>query len=217
MIASNTTLSVGGGIYLIGGSPVVSGKRLPRQPGLPVHRHGGLRGIFLSSCDAAQVSGCVFYGNTGGNDGGGIGCDGGAVSITNCTIAGNTGPGVYLSSTRATLDSNIIVSSANPAGVGVVTWGSAPVAVKFCDVWSNAGGGYENLADPTGTNGNISANPLFANATVHDYHLKSRVGRLHGTAWLNDRRDQPLRRCRRSLSRLLRRAGPPRLLREHGG
>ena len=53
---------------------------------------------------------------------------------------------------------------------------SKPV-VTYCDIYGNTGGNYVNWPDQTGKSGNISEDPLFADAAGGDFHQKSKGGR----------------------------------------
>ncbi|MGI6048562.1 MAG: right-handed parallel beta-helix repeat-containing protein [Petrimonas sp.] len=52
------------------------------------------------------------------------------------------------------------------------------VSISYTNFWN----GFERI---NGT-GNIAVDPLFANETTGDYHLKSKEGRWDGTAWVTD-------------------------------
>jgi len=48
---------------------------------------------------------------------------------------------------------------------------SYPLTLSFNDVFGNTTANYSNIIDPTGTNGNISVDPLFVNRTGNNYRL----------------------------------------------
>lgn len=52
------------------------------------------------------------------------------------------------------------------------------VTTSYSDFW--------NGISPLSGTGNISADPLFADAANSDFHLKSQYGRWNGTSWVND-------------------------------
>jgi len=114
-------------------------------------------------------------------DGGGIYCEQSSPTITNNTISGNwayNGGGIecyYYSS--PTITNTIISFSTN--GGGIYVDGGTPT-VSYCDVYGNTGGNYVGMADRTGSNGNISLYPLFADG---DFHLKSVIGWWDGDSW----------------------------------
>ncbi len=57
------------------------------------------------------------------------------------------------------------------------------VSVSYTNFWN----GFAKLS---GT-GNIAVDPLFADETNGDYHLKSKEGRWNGTAWVTDNVTSP--------------------------
>ncbi len=67
--------------------------------------------------------------------------------------------------------SNTVVASNDGSGIRV--WDGNPT-LSCCDVYGNLGGNYANIPDPTGTNGNISEDPLFCDTTIGDYSLADR-------------------------------------------
>jgi hypothetical protein len=92
------------------------------------------------------------------------------VVLLNNTIAHNTGvggEGVYAANTAITLANNIIVSNT----YGLRTDGTLTATIMYNDVWSNTMANYSGLADPTGSNGNISQDPLFTKGPDGDYYL----------------------------------------------
>jgi hypothetical protein len=140
----------------------------------------------------------VISGNTApaGGGGGGIYCDDTSAIVTNNTISGNSAAGtnggaVFISCSTVTLTNNIIASSTSGGGVYLFS-GNAP-KVRYCDVYSNVGGNYVGVSDQTGKNGNISKDPLFANAAKSDFHERSKGGRWNPrtNTWVVDTRHSP--------------------------
>ncbi|MBU1698871.1 MAG: right-handed parallel beta-helix repeat-containing protein [Candidatus Eisenbacteria bacterium] len=117
-----------------------------------------------------------------------VSCLGGGVyfqgdTLRSNTIAGNSlsgeydvyGAGVfYPSGTPAIIQClvcNNTFESSNGLGGGIATmWGSAPV-VSCNDVWNNDQSNYSGFSDPTGTDGNISVNPVFCGHDPQDYTI----------------------------------------------
>jgi len=93
---------------------------------------------------------------------------------TNNTIISNTFYKVPISiqSDTTVFKNNIVVSS---------TFESAGPVSYNC---------FYDSADIT-TNGNIVANPLFADPDNGDFHLRSEAGRWNGTGWVNDTNTSP--------------------------
>jgi len=77
--------------------------------------------------------------------------------------------------------------------VGTEVSATSPPTIAYCDVYGNMGGNYVGMADQTGSNGNISQAPLFADAANGDFHLKSLCGRWApaATAWVPDLSHSP--------------------------
>ncbi|MCK4816902.1 right-handed parallel beta-helix repeat-containing protein, partial [bacterium] len=98
-------------------------------------------------------------------------------TIKNCVITGSQNLFLLLGSDTGatnTLENSIITGVSNS-----VYGNPIQATVSYCDFWNN---GFSAL---TGT-GNISEDPLFANAGNGDFHLKSQYGRWNGSTWVND-------------------------------
>lgn len=94
-----------------------------------------------------------------------------APKIINNVISNNIGGGIKNNYFGAvTIKNNIITN--NPGGAGIYTdFGTIPM-VTFCNVWNNEAGNYGGiLPDLTGTDGNISTDPLFVDIANDDFHL----------------------------------------------
>ena len=110
-------------------------------------------------------------------EGGGIHITGSSPEITRTTIADNTaltGGGVYIIGASAPVFSNVII--AHNEGDGEVYCGGAASSPTFTcsDVFSKVGRPYGGFCDdPTGSSGNISADPLFCDPGNGDLHLHS--------------------------------------------
>lgn len=129
---------------------------------------------------ALLVTGNVIWGNEASYFGGGIYVNRGThPEIRNNTLAGNqagvSGGGVwYTEQSDPVIANNIIAGNAAPDGGGVHAFlpGVSP-AFACNDAWENPGGNYTGYVDdPTGTEGNISADPLFCNLALDDYRLR---------------------------------------------
>jgi RHS repeat-associated protein len=92
----------------------------------------------------------------------------GTVSIVNCTLDGNV-QGIVGHGETVTVVNTLITNSSE---WGVYNYGTQP-AIGYSDVYSTVSGSvdYEGMTDPTGTGGNISANPNYVNAAQGDYQL----------------------------------------------
>lgn len=95
---------------------------------------------------------------------------------TNASAQAGSGPGgnLYIVSDPSfpqyQILNNIICNA--PSGGGISGEGGINESViSFNNVWGNSPANYMELSDLTGTNGNISEDPLFVDARAKDYHL----------------------------------------------
>lgn len=110
----------------------------------------------------------------------------GAVGITNNVIYNNSGDGVRMTTERLALNiSNNIIT--NNAGYGI-NHIAGNMSHNYNDVWGNKLGSYNNTTAGTG---DISADPLFADAYNDDFHLKSIGGHWNGSTWVYDNVTSP--------------------------
>ena len=128
---------------------------------------GGLAG--WASTSTTTVSNCTIWMNSANITGGGVGChDGASATVTNSIVWGNISP-----------KGNEIYLEQAPTECGVtysnVASGQAGVTVE--------GGCTLNWGE-----GNIVADPCFADPENNDYHLKSQAGRWEPAtqAWMRD-------------------------------
>ncbi len=189
-ITGNRALYVGGGLCDCDGAVMncaISNNTIIYSKGAG----GGLYG-----CDGS-ITNCTIVGNTAGWYGGGLyGCDG---SITNCTILFNISPG--LGGGLAYCDGiitncTILGNETDLDGGGLY---DCDGSIVNCIIWNNNAGrsgdqlircshpSYSCVQGGTGGGtGNITANPLFADADSGDYHLKSEYGRWDPNEWVTD-------------------------------
>jgi len=156
--------------------------------------NGGASGSCLGMDNvpaSARVEGFTFT-NENATDGGGIHCSSAfSPTITGNTISGNTaisGGGIYCFDNSSPAISNTIVAFSG-GGEGIYDAGTGTPMVTYCDFHGNADGNYGNFT-PTGS-GNISQDPLFADAANGDFHLESTGGRYDGTQWVRDNVQSP--------------------------
>ncbi len=161
----------------------------------------GAGGISLFAAGSPTVRANIITGNSFG--GISMANDVSGANIIQNLITGNTqGAGVQWSNPPASLVNNTIVDNDNPTGSAIsagalnkqvqlfnnlvvaktgqnaITCGSFdavnPPIFKSNDVFSPQGTAYgANCVDQTGTNGNISADPLFVAPLSSNYHLQS--------------------------------------------
>lgn len=123
---------------------------------------GGYAGI---ECDggATVISDCSVAGCTDG-----IAVYAGAPALVNDTIAGNS-HGMYCLDGTPAITNTIL--AANSTGVYQDPDGAGTPALSHCCVFGN-GVNFSGVADPTGSNGNISADPQLASTAYGDLHIQ---------------------------------------------
>ncbi|RLA79875.1 MAG: hypothetical protein DRG36_04210, partial [Deltaproteobacteria bacterium] len=108
------------------------------------------------------------------------------IKIINNVINDALKSGIYVESgadvTNITAKNNIIVNNGEYGIYG-------NVLSSYNDVWGNTAGNYGGGA--SAGEGDISADPLFADPANGDFHLRSEAGRWNGTAWVNDNETSP--------------------------
>ena len=117
-----------------------------------------------------EIRNLLLAGNQAGDDGGGMMLLQGTHTIEYVTVDANQcvddGAGMLLSYLdQATLSSCVVTS--NTGKYGIAGKGSPDVDFHSCCVWDNGIGNYIGWEDPTGTQGNISADPLYADTLYH--------------------------------------------------
>ena len=190
LIARNTATRNGGGIACWRHSfPIIANNFIEANSAsydeLTVTEGGG--GIFASATDldgrpiGGAISAPVIINNViaanGGYYGGGITVIDstlGAATIANNTIVANNGAGIFWANTWPTNDNNIVAFNAGGFERGIA--GTSDAVIRFNDVYGNAVLGapanYRSTTDRTGTAGNISADPKFANFAIGEFHLQ---------------------------------------------
>ncbi len=117
---------------------------------------GGYNGVGINFTGSVRIINCLLTGNA--NDAVWAGGEA-AVDIVNCTVADNGGRGAYLGTIGPVAVANSILwQNADDLSISP----AASVSVSY----SNIGDG-----DFAGSNGNISADPLFVRGPLHDYYL----------------------------------------------
>ena len=113
------------------------------------------------------------------------------VVIRNCGIAG-----IVISGASPTITNVTVVD--NPAGIEKHNWGDPDISNSI--FWDNdgedlfgCGARYSCVEDGDAGEGNISTDPLFADAAGGDYHLRSERGRYRATTdeWILDEVTSP--------------------------
>lgn len=194
-VFENNDSSWGGGVYVADRGPTFTGCQFINNVAT---QEGG--GLFLYISDAPVV-GCTFIGNEAPLGGGltnrwlvsspvteclfteNSADSGGAIfleslstpPIDRCTFVRNVaikGSAMYLrASSNPTVSASIIASGVG--GGPFLTDVSRPILL-CSDIFANEGGDWTGcIADQLGTNGNISADPLFCDEMAGDFRLRS--------------------------------------------
>ncbi|MEJ2649681.1 MAG: right-handed parallel beta-helix repeat-containing protein, partial [Sedimentisphaerales bacterium] len=175
--------------------------------------YGG--GIHINEAENTNIKSCIFKGNEAGIGGGVYSRDGnmnlynclfveniardygGAVSIanpdnqyaeiSNCTIINNSAANGKALSVSNILLTNCIIRDGTEA---IWNWGASFMEVNYCNIQNGLASIHdfdEQLILMWG-DGNIEADPLFADPDNYDYHLKSQAGRFdpNTQTWVQD-------------------------------
>ncbi len=129
----------------------------------------GGAGIYLRN-GTYVLTGCeVLWNETWVGSGGGLRADYDCtLTITGCTFMGNhaiTGGGMHVDASSFTMTRTIVAYSLGGGGVWYAYEPLRALSISCCDVFDNTGGNYGGqVSDQTGTNNNISEDPLFCDA-----------------------------------------------------
>ncbi len=196
-IANNTIMGnaasyLGGGLYLDSSSPTIANNTIT---GNSARGGGGLHLRYYSSPtienntitgnSAYQGGGLYLYGDSsptivnntitgnGASDGGGLYLRDSSPTIANNTITGNSaglGGGLFLCGDSSPTIANTIVAF-NSSGIRLFGTTDTPTLRYNC-VYGNTHYDYAGLTDPTGTGGNISADPRLADPRYGNVHIQ---------------------------------------------
>ena len=160
------------GIYCSGASPTITNCTIAEN----VNADMGA-GMFLKDSSSPTLVNCMFSSNSASVMGGGMYNENSSPILINCTFAGNSatyfGGGIYS-------------AVGSPVLTNCILWGDTPDEISMFSgtpviTYSDVQGGWAG-------EGNIDADPLFADPGNGDYHLKSQAGRwdLNSQSWVID-------------------------------
>ena len=101
---------------------------------------------------------------------------GGACAVSGCSMIANESDAFVLQGfdSRQFQFANSLLAMNSGAGIRCTGDTSLySVTVSCCDFFGNDSGNYVGLTDPTGTNNNISEDPLFCDTAAADYYISS--------------------------------------------
>jgi len=151
-ITDNGASDYGGGLRLYSSSPTIVGNRIAGNSAAD----GG--GLNLQS-SSPTIANNTITGNSA-EYGGGLSLGFSSPTITNNTITGNSaeyGGGLNLYGGSPTMANTIIAFNSS----GIDNTGSGTLTLGHNCVYGNTAYNYSGISDPTGTDGNISTDPLF--------------------------------------------------------
>ncbi len=160
----------GGGVYVWNGSPTLRDLRFVDCDA----EYGG--GLVLENSMSVLES-IVAVGCTADYDGAGIFVTGSNVTLTELTLVGNSTPwgggGIALKNASTATISRALMAFNSAGGGGAIYCRDAgnTLLISCSDAFANTPANYGNCPDPTGSDGNISEDPLFCDAPGGDYTL----------------------------------------------
>ncbi|MBL8619038.1 MAG: putative metal-binding motif-containing protein [Deltaproteobacteria bacterium] len=153
---SGNSADQGGGLFVDEGSAIelVNVRLLANS----ATEGGGLR----VDGGGAALAGTVLAFNTATTEGAAIGATGGTVNLIHVTAWQNSATGGALRFEGTVAGLVNVISGGNPTGPGLVAADGAAPTVRYSDLFGDVGGVVSGLGDPTGAEGNISADPLLS-------------------------------------------------------
>jgi hypothetical protein len=163
-------------------------------------RGGGM----YNDSGSPTITNCTFSSNAADNFGGGVYSNGGSPTMTNCMFRGNhaiEGGGMHTrNSNPALTNCTFTVNRADANGGGIYNKENSSLTLTNCILWgdepneivdsalSSTTVTYSDVQDGWPGEGNIDADPCFADADDGDYHLKSQAGRWNPDShtWVRD-------------------------------
>jgi hypothetical protein len=138
--------------------------------------NAAIEGAGLMCLDSTQatVSNCLFSRNHADLKGGGISlsylCN---LILKNCTISNNDAPdGSGLAAWTSNYNITNSIVSFNGQGPSGCGYEGSSFSITYSDIFGNIGGNWiDSLYGPSGLNGNIEQDPLFADTIAGNFHL----------------------------------------------
>jgi predicted outer membrane repeat protein len=135
--------------------------------------------ISMSVDSTPSIEGCTFNGNSAGSTGGALSIwNEAAPTVSNCTFYGNSASGGGSAAWcrwggSPVFVNTIIAFSVSGNAISCEDDTSTPV-LSCCDIYGNAGGDWVDCIEGLdASDGNISEDPLFADAENQDFHLSA--------------------------------------------
>ncbi len=157
----------GGGVHVNGSEPVFRNVVFAHNEA----DNGGGLNIHTHTVSAPRLENVAFLDNTAVQNGGGIRLIASETTMYNVSVVANhadQGGGIFLRDTPSTHVNLIVTGNSGGSGGGGIHVDSGSTDIQYSDVWDNTGGDYQGTPDPTGSDGNLSVDPLFLDATSMD-------------------------------------------------
>ncbi len=191
ILRGNSTGSCGGGVAGWDGSLTLTDCAIVSNT---AQRYGG--GIYWAH-GSGTVTNSVTARNTAAQGGGGLCLYYSGFTVSNCTIWGNSagdelgggGLGYYFGSSSTTITNCIMWGNTASMGPEISLMGGIKLSVAYSNVAEGQAGAYVG-SDSTldWAEGNIDADPYFADPDNGNYRLKSQAGRwdANSQTWIQD-------------------------------
>ncbi|UCG33953.1 MAG: DUF1565 domain-containing protein, partial [Phycisphaerales bacterium] len=160
IIMGNSADDGGGGLNLYYSAPTIANNRIAGND-------ADVGGALYLDISHSTIANNIIMGNGAGRSGGAYLRES-SPTIVNNTITGNGG-GLYLRDGSPTIVNTIIAF--NSSGFHRLNSTDTPT-LRFNCVYGNEEYNYSGISDPTGTDGNISADPLLADRAYGNMHIQ---------------------------------------------
>ena len=158
----------GGGVYMNNEAHVLEVRNVSF-----VNNRAPRGGAICSVLIPGVYSNLQFYGNRASQGGGALYMENSTSTLSYSTFVGNGAPNggaILVTAGSATVTG--LIATRSQGGADVSFEGGAAVNWAYSNVFGGeAGAAFAGLADPTGQNGNISADPGFRDEAMSDYRL----------------------------------------------